>query len=159
MLEINQIRVDDDVLSSVINETFLSDSKKIDIFIEAERFDNIDAEVSRFLDAVNYFISHKEGIEKLVIDKAFEYYCDNILTKKSLYEQVFEITIDPLSLAEEVGRLIRLVKIYIDLEADCPSNIGLSFDCYWDPEHGLGIKLRNLNECEIGGILLFYKEL
>ena len=149
MIQRDQITVDDDFLSIDIDEHFLSSRSSHKINAEAERVSFNQSDIDSFLEGINYFLTHRAELEKLAKEKISQYYATAILPKKDSYEDVFGVSLNDSLSPEEICNLIQPTNIYIDLGNPC-SNIGMSFSCYWDPEHGLGIKFRSLEETRVG---------
>ncbi|MCO1333891.1 hypothetical protein MO867_06010 [Microbulbifer sp. OS29] len=150
MFNKNQVVIDDDFLCLTLdNFSYLDWAGELEI--ESERIDGSDSEFDGFLASCNFFLAHKDEIESLLVIVASNYYLKNVLPKKDRYEDVFDIRLDELGKSEDIKKLIRLKKIYIDLEKREAESLGFLFNCKWDPEHGFGVKLMSLTECETGG--------
>jgi len=61
-----------------------------------------------------------------------------------------------LAKSDEIAGLIRLRVVDIAWPHDGTVEVGLSFACNWDPEHGAGIVLRGLSIVDVGGADCLY---
>ncbi|WP_203362762.1 hypothetical protein [Bacillus sp. REN10] len=107
------------------------------------------------IDALTTFYDHKDEILKEVENAIFAYYQENFEIYRS-YENT-ESNKDKVAPVigkkEELSSLLQDMGLFIaEREATGLRKIGITFECTWDSNHGLGILLKNEQVAAIGTI-------
>ena len=104
------------------------------------------------------FISKQDFLTPGILNKIFEFYkiaypdykkgwtTDGNISDKELQE-----TLPKPTTPEDLKKFITPVFVHIQNKIDCkPGTIGIEFDCSWDIENGLGVKIENWKVVEAG---------
>lgn len=94
--------------------------------------------------AYKAFMEHWGSIQQSILQPVLDYYNQN-------YDPGLDSSCPVLQTTGQLLEAIRLIGITVPhLERPEGRYIGLTFDCRWDPENGLGILLRNEKLDRIG---------
>lgn len=118
-------------------------SKTLDIQIDAYDTDNVALDNAKKI--LISFFENWSTIKKIIIDEVYNYYC---LTRKRLGYDV-EIN-DEFPNITNVSKIIDMIEIIGITIPDNENECDLVFNCTWEKEHGMGIRLVKNNIIEIG---------
>ncbi len=104
------------------------------------------------------FISKQEILLPDILNKVFEYYKTAYPDYKkgwtmggNISEKELEKYLPKPTTPDALKKFITPVFVYIQNKKDCkPGTIGIDFDCTWDIENGLGVKIENWKVTEAG---------
>ena len=104
------------------------------------------------------FISKQDLLTPEILKKVFEFYKDSYQDYKSGWtaggniatEELEKMLPRPTS-PDALKKFITPAIVHIQNKEECkPGTIGIEFDCTWDIEYGLGVKIKNWQVVEAG---------
>ena len=117
--------------------------KTISVEIQADDFGNIPEESKKLLES---FFDNYSKYKEALLKPAYEYY----LKRKAVIGKD-DPSYPDIKDMKEINDVITLKTVVIhDPERYCKDSIGLVFDCPWDEEEGMGIRMTGLKVEIIG---------
>lgn len=140
----NSIEENDGIYELVADDfmDLQKDHRLITIIFEPEN-EASDAFVKGFfVRSVGLLESGKKVIRESVLRAILDYYASKVIPKAREYETVFGIKITGIDSPEELLAHIVLNEIHLHSDGEALKQIGFSFSCDWDREHGVGIRIK-----------------
>ena len=97
------------------------------------------------------FAKQQVHYKKLALDTVMKYYYETILPlwKANNYFGVPEL-VPMIESPEELENLLTYPSLFLHFPKEGISSLGLSFECSWDVEHGVGVLLREGKMIQVG---------
>ena len=127
--------------------TLFGKDQEVTLIIEGESDEDIEEE--QYEAYANLIKKLDDKFYSEILNKILEYYKE---TRHELgYEDEEDERYPPIETVEEITKHIKFKTITIqDIYDEGERRVGLTFDCTWDEEQGIGIQLLNENIDEIG---------
>ena len=102
------------------------------------------------LDVAQKFTQKELLLKEEVFQKIFDYYQQQVSDLRVQFGDSADKMAPEIDNAEQIKKIITPTGIYIgELDAS-EEAVGLLFECSWEPEHGLGVFIKNWNVEEVG---------
>ena len=100
-------------------------------------------------ESLAFFLDNYEKYKQILLESIFEYYQD----RRDEYgiDDPNDPDMPEVNDAQEISKMIRLTGMKVRYAKRFGKNaFGFFFDCTWDPEEGIGIRVKDFNVEEIG---------